>query len=63
MSYLFLCFRSNLVFIQFYSTFLFFHCALMLNMFYYFRIIEADAYVLSMCEGRVLLEQSVGQSA
>ena len=32
-------------------------------MLYYFRIIEADAYVLSVCEGRVLLEQAVGQSA
>ena len=32
-------------------------------MLYYFCIIEADAYVLSMCEGRVLLEQAVGQSA
>ena len=33
------------------------------DMLYYFRIIEADAYVLSVCEGRVLLEQAVGQSA
>ena len=32
-------------------------------MLYYFRIVEADAYVLSVCEGRVLLEQAVGQSA
>ena len=32
-------------------------------MLYNFRIIEADAYVLSVCEGRVLLEQAVGQSA
>ena len=32
-------------------------------MLYYFRIIEADAYVLSMCVGRVLLKQAVGQSA
>ena len=32
-------------------------------MFYYFRIIEADAYVLSVCECGVLLKQAVGQSA
>lgn len=32
-------------------------------MLYYFRIIEADAYVLSVCECGVLLEQAVGQSA
>ena len=32
-------------------------------MFYHFRIIEADAYVLSVCEGGILLKQAVGQSA
>lgn len=32
-------------------------------MLYYFRIIEADAYVLSVCECGVLLKQAVGQSA
>ena len=32
-------------------------------MFYYFRIIEADADVLSVCECGVLLKQAVGQSA
>lgn len=32
-------------------------------MLYYFCIIEADAYVLSVCECGVLLEQAVGQSA
>ena len=32
-------------------------------MLYYFRIIETDAYVLSVCEGRVLLEQAVRKSA
>ena len=32
-------------------------------MLYYFRIIEADTYVLSMCECGVLLKQAVGQSA
>ena len=32
-------------------------------MLYYFRIIEADAYVLSVCECGVLLKQTVGQSA
>ena len=32
-------------------------------MFYYFRIIEADAYVLSVCECGVLFKQAVGQSA
>ena len=32
-------------------------------MFYYFCIIEADAYVLSVCECGVLLKQTVGQSA
>ena len=32
-------------------------------MLYNFRIIEADAYVLSVCECGVLLEQAVGQSA
>ena len=32
-------------------------------MLYYFRIVEADAYVLSVCECGVLLEQAVGQSA
>ena len=32
-------------------------------MLYYFRIIEADAYVIPVCEGRVLLEQAVRQSA
>ena len=32
-------------------------------MFYYFRVIEADAYVLSVCECGVLLKQAVGQSA
>lgn len=32
-------------------------------MLYYFRIIEADAYVLSVCECRVLFNQAVGQSA
>ena len=32
-------------------------------MLYYFCIIEADAYVLSVCECGVLLKQTVGQSA
>ena len=32
-------------------------------MLYYFRIIETDAYVLSVCECWVLLEQAVWQSA
>ena len=32
-------------------------------MLYYFRIIETDAYVLSVCECCVLLEQAVWQSA
>ena len=32
-------------------------------MLYYFCIVDADAYVLSVCEGRVLLKQAVGQSA
>ena len=32
-------------------------------MLYYFRIVDADAYVLSVCEGRVLLEQAVRKSA
>ena len=32
-------------------------------MLYYFRIIEADAYVLSVCECGILLKQAVGQSA
>ena len=32
-------------------------------MLYYFRIIETDAYVLSVCECGVLLKQAVGQSA
>ena len=32
-------------------------------MLYYFCIIEADAYVLSVCECGVLLKQAVGQSA
>ena len=32
-------------------------------MLYYFRLIEADAYVLSVCECGVLLKQTVGQSA
>ena len=32
-------------------------------MLYYFRLIEADAYVLSVCECGVLLKQAVGQSA
>lgn len=35
----------------------------MIDIFYYFRIVEADAYVLSVCEGGILLEQAVGQSA
>ena len=32
-------------------------------MFYYFRIIETDTYVLSVCECGVLFKQAVGQSA
>ena len=32
-------------------------------MLYYFRIVEADTYVLSVCECGVLLKQAVGQSA
>ena len=32
-------------------------------MLYYFCIVDADAYVLSVCEGRVLLEQAVRKSA
>ena len=32
-------------------------------MLYYFRIIETDAYVLSMCECWVLLEQAIWKSA
>ena len=32
-------------------------------MFYYFRIIEADAYIISSCKCGVLLKQAVGQSA
>lgn len=32
-------------------------------MLYNFCIIEADAYVLSVCEGGVLLEQAVRKSA
>ena len=32
-------------------------------MFYYFCIIEADAYILSVCECGVLLKQAIGQSA
>ena len=32
-------------------------------MLYYFRIIETDAYVLSVCECLVLLEHAVWQSA
>ena len=32
-------------------------------MLYYFRIIEADAYVLSVCECGVLLKQAVWKSA
>ena len=32
-------------------------------MLYYFRIIEADAYVLSVCECGVFLKYAVGQSA
>ena len=32
-------------------------------MLYYFRIIETDAYVLSVCECGVLLKQAVGQAA
>ena len=32
-------------------------------MLYYFRIVEADAYVLSVCECGVLFKQAVGQSA
>ena len=32
-------------------------------MLYYFRIVEADTYILSVCEGGILLEQAIGQSA
>ena len=35
----------------------------MIDMLYYFRVIEADAYVLSVGECGVLLKQAVGQSA
>ena len=32
-------------------------------MLYYFRIVEADTYILSVFEGGILLEQAIGQSA
>lgn len=32
-------------------------------MLYYFRIIEADAYIISSCKCGVLFKQAVGQSA